>query len=119
VTARHAPSALLTRPHSRIAIGALNGGPIDLDNEARSKGDDCYIGTDAANAQLSGLVTTNAHHAGLVGREVLRLGAQLPVWARKEKILGDESIERVDISRELCPSQVGFESYDFWIRGSD
>ena len=115
MTARHAPGALLARPHSRIAEGAVDGCTVDLNNEARPKCDDCHIGTDAANAQLSWLVITNSHNAGLVGRKILCLGTQLPIWAREEKVLGNEPVKRVDISRELCPSQFGFESYDFWI----
>jgi len=115
VTACHAPGALLTRPYSRIAVGPVNGCTIDLDNEARPKCDDCHLGTDAANAQLSWIVTGNSDNAGLVGRKVLRLSTQLPVGAGEEKVLGNEPVERLDISRELCPSQVGFESHDFWV----
>jgi len=65
--------------------------------------------------KLSWLMTTNSYNAGLVGRKILRLGTQFPVWACEEKVLGNEPVKRVDISRELCPAQVGFESYDFWI----
>jgi hypothetical protein len=93
----------------------VNGCTVDLNNEACPKCDDCHIGTDAANAQLSWLMTMNSYSAGLVGRKILRLGTQFPVWAREKKVLGNEPVKRVDISRELCPSQVGFESYDFGI----
>ena len=97
----------------------MNGCTVDLDNEARPKRDDGHIRTDAANAQLSWIVIANSHNAGLVGGKVLRLGTQLPVGAREEKVLGNQPVERVDISRQLCPSQVGFQSYDFWIGEPD
>jgi hypothetical protein len=64
-------------------------------------------------------VTTNSDNAGLADRKVLRLGTQLPVGAGEEKVLGNEPVERVDISRELCPSPVGFEGYDFWVAEPD
>ena len=97
----------------------MNGCTVDLNDEARPKCDDCHIGTDATNAQLSWIVTTNPDNAGLVGRKVLRLGTQLPIGASEEKVLGNEPVERLDIGCELGPSQVGFESYDFWIAEPD
>jgi hypothetical protein len=119
VTARHAPNALLSRPHSGIAVSAANCCTVDLHNQARAKCDNRNLGTDAANAQLGWFVIPNSHNARSVCSKVLCLGTQLPVGAGEEKVLGNQPIERVDISRELCASQVGLESYDFWIAGPD
>jgi len=119
VSAHDAPGALLARPHSSVAIGALDHRAVDLNNETRTKGNDRNIGTDAANSQLGWFVFADSHDTGSVRRQILRLRTQLSVGTREEKVLSNEPVEHANVGRELCASQGVLERYDFWIVGPD
>ena len=109
VAARDAPGALFARPDSRVAIDAPRSRAAYLHGQAGAKSDDRDVAADATNSELGGHVLAKVHDARAMRREVLRLRPQLSIGPRKQQLLGNQSIECRDISRELCRAKLGFE----------
>jgi hypothetical protein len=54
-----------------------------------------------------------------VRRQVLGLGAQLPVGAGEEQVLGDERVERGDVGGELRGADARLERHDLRVGRAD
>jgi hypothetical protein len=98
----HSPrSPALAGPYARVAIGPAYDLTSDFHFEPRPERCDHDIRPYAPDAKLLGLVDTEAHQAGAMGVEILRLGAELTVGTREEKLVGDEEVEGIYVSIEL------------------
>jgi hypothetical protein len=109
------PVVTFARPDPSVAVRPPYEASRDLHGESSTQRDDGDVGPDAPYAKLHGLMLAESDLPASVGGQVLRLGSELPVWSRKQKLVGDQRIERVDICRELRRAELRFERHDLEI----
>ena len=119
MAAHHAPrSPVLSGPYASVAIGPAHDLATYFDLEPGTKCRHRDIRPHPPDAKLLRLVRSEAHHAGTMGVEILRLCAELTVRTGEEQLVGDEEIEDVNVRGELRCPDLRLERDDLGIRGA-
>src|SRR4051812_22196407 len=87
MAADHPPwSTRLSRPHARVAKGAVMERSTHVHRQSRAERRDRDVRTHAPDAQLFRLVGAKSNGAGPVSIEVLRLRGELSVGSDEEQV---------------------------------
>src|SRR5689334_5834143 len=111
----HAPPTIgFARPDPRVAIRTFHQLAVHFDGKVCAQRGDRYIRTHGAHPQLVRLMAPEAHDAGAMGLEVLRLRRELPIRAGEEEVVADERIQLGQVASQLCVAQPRLQRGDLF-----
>lgn len=109
---------VLTSPHTRVSICAIDECPVHLHRQTRPKRDDGDIGSDSRYAQFFRFMRSKADDSRPMRFQILHLGAKLSIWSGEEKLVADQGVEGRNVGAELCYAKCRLEIDELGVDGS-
>ena len=105
----HAPRAgVVARPNACVAIHTLYALSADIDGQTRTECRHDNRGRHYSHIQRLRFVLNKLHRPAAMGRQVVAFARQLTIRPGEKQIVGNQRVQRLDISGELSIPKLRF-----------